>query len=88
MTDLPSKTEFETIARGYEANPSLTMSLNAKAYTDPRWHKVDLQEINARTWQWVCHVEKLRNPGDYIAVEIAGQPIAVVRDRDGTLRAF
>lgn len=88
MTELPSKADFDTIARGYDANPSRTYSLNARAYTDPRWYNVDLQEIIARTWQWVCHVEKLRNPGDYIAVEIAGQPIAVVRDRDGALRAF
>lgn len=88
MTGLPSKSDFDTIAQGYDANPSRTLSLNAAAYTDPRWHNVDLQEIIAKTWQWVCHVEKVRNPGDYIAVEIAGQPIAVVRDRDGTLRAF
>ncbi|ATQ56404.1 aromatic ring-hydroxylating oxygenase subunit alpha [Paracoccus yeei] len=88
MTELPSKSEFENIARGYDSNPSRTMSLNAKAYTDPRWYQVDLQAIIAKTWQWVCHVEKVRNPGDYIAVEIAGQPVAVVRDREGKLRAF
>ena len=88
MTELPSQSEFATIANGYDKNPSRTFSLNAKAYTDPRWYNVDLQEIIARTWQWVCHVEKVRNPGDYIAVEVAGKPIAVVRDREGKLRAF
>lgn len=88
MTELPSTSEFEAIAEGYDADPSRTLSLNARAYTDPRWFNVDLQEIIAKTWQWVCHVEKVRSPGDYIAVEIAGRPIAVVRDRDGTLRAF
>lgn len=88
MTELPNKSEFDAISRGYDANPSRTMSLNADAYTDPRWYQVDLQAIIARTWQWVCHVEKVRNPGDYIAVEIAGQPVAVVRDREGKLRAF
>ncbi|WP_294926504.1 ring-hydroxylating oxygenase subunit alpha [uncultured Paracoccus sp.] len=88
MTELPNKSEFDAISRGYDANPSRTMSLNADAYTDPRWYQVDLQAIIARTWQWVCHVEKVRNPGDYIAVQIAGQPVAVVRDREGKLRAF
>ncbi|MEF9604769.1 aromatic ring-hydroxylating dioxygenase subunit alpha, partial [Paracoccus sp. PXZ] len=88
MTELPSKSEFEYIARGYDSNPSRTMSLNADAYTDPRWYQVDLQAIIAKTWQWVCHVEKVRNPGNYIAAEIAGQPVAVVRDREGKLRAF
>lgn len=88
MTELPSRSDFADIKRGYDANASRTMSLRANAYTDPRWHNVDLQEIIAKTWQWVCHVEKLRTPGDFIALDIAGQPIAVVRDREGTLRAF
>lgn len=88
MTELPSKSEFRNIAHGYDANPSRTMSLNADAYTDPRWYQVDLQAIIAKTWQWVCHVEKVRKPGDYIAVQIAGHPVAVVRDREGKLRAF
>lgn len=88
MTELPNKSDFEAIAGGYDPNPSRTMSLKADAYTDPRWYSADLQAIFARTWQWVCHVEKVRNPGDYIAVEVAGQPVAVVRDREGVLRAF
>ena len=47
-----------------------------------------IQKIIKQTWQWVCHVEKTRQPGSYISVEIAGQPIAVVRDKNGELRAF
>lgn len=88
MTQLPSKEQFSMIAKGYDANASRSQSLRAQAYTDPAWHQVDLQEIIAKTWQWVCHVEKLRAPGSYTTIEIAGQPIAVVRDRDGVLRAF
>lgn len=88
MTELPSTSEFEAIRGGFDPNPSRTLSLKADAYTDPRWYNVDIREIIARTWQWVCHVEKLRNPGDYLATEIAGRPIAVVRDREGVLRAF
>ncbi|MEO1284233.1 MAG: ring-hydroxylating oxygenase subunit alpha [Pseudomonadota bacterium] len=64
------------------------MSLHADAYVSSDWYKADLQAIIARTWQWVCHVEKLRKPGSYMTVTIAGMPVAVVRDRDNTLRAF
>ncbi|WFU05766.1 ring-hydroxylating oxygenase subunit alpha (plasmid) [Rhizobium sp. CB3171] len=88
MSLLPSKDEFAAIAKGYSPNASRSLSLNAVAYTDPRWYGADLQAILAKSWQWVCHVEKLRAPGAYVTVEIAGQPIAVVRDRDGVLRAF
>ncbi|MFX0544129.1 aromatic ring-hydroxylating oxygenase subunit alpha [Roseovarius sp. S1116L3] len=88
MTDQPTAEEFAKISRGYDENPSRSLSLRAEAYTDPAWHAVDVQQILAKTWQWVCHVEKLRQPGSYVTVQIAGQPIAVVRCLDGMLRAF
>ena len=43
---------------------------------------------SSHSWQWVCHIEKLREPGAYVTTTIAGQSIMVVRDKDGTLRAF
>ncbi|MDA7965500.1 ring-hydroxylating oxygenase subunit alpha [Ruegeria sp.] len=88
MTQLPSKTQFARIADGYSPDPFNTQSLKAEAYVDPAWFQVDQNGILAKTWQWVCHVEKLRAPGSYVTVEIAGRPIAVVRDREGALRAF
>ena len=64
------------------------MSLHKDAYVQSDWYEVDRQGIIAKSWQWVCHVEKLREPGSYVATEIAGQPVAIVRDREGVLRAF
>jgi len=60
----------------------------ADAYTCTSWFDKDTQQIIKRTWQWVCHVEKTREPGAFITVDIAGHPIAIVRDKDGELRAF
>jgi len=88
MNLLPTRKEFSTINEGYSPNPSASFSLKADAYVDPRWHGVDIEQIIAKTWQWVCHVEKVREPGAYVTVEIAGRPIVVIRDRDGVLRAF
>ncbi len=88
MTRMPTKSEFKSIRRGFDANPARSMSLKADAYTAPSWFKADQELIIAKTWQWVCHVEKVREPGAFATFEIAGRPIAVVRDRDGVLRAF
>ncbi len=88
MTELPTKADFAGISAGFDANPSRSQSLRKEAYVDPRWHNVDLESIIAKTWQWVCHVEKLREPGAFVTIDIAGQPIAIVRDREGVLRAF
>jgi phenylpropionate dioxygenase-like ring-hydroxylating dioxygenase large terminal subunit len=88
MTLLPSRQEFDAIREGYSPDPLRSLSLRSEAYTDPRWYQADLDAIIAKSWQWVCHVEAVRNPGDYVAVEIAGRPVVVVRDQEGGLRAF
>jgi choline monooxygenase len=64
------------------------MSLHADAYTDPKWFDVDQRAIFARTWQWLCHAEKLREPGGYVTGTVAGMPVVAVRDEAGALRAF
>ncbi len=64
------------------------MSLHADAYTDPRWADVEREAIFSRTWQWVCHVEKLRDPGAYVTTAVAGRSVLVVRSGGGDLRAF
>ncbi|UZE26392.1 ring-hydroxylating oxygenase subunit alpha [Pseudomonas sp. B21-056] len=80
--------QFEFIKQGYHPDPLVSQSLRADAYVDPQWFRLDQQEILAKSWQWVCHVEKVREPGTYTTADIAGHPVAVVRDHDGTLRAF
>lgn len=81
-------TDLTAINRGYDLNASRSYSLAADAYTNNQWFDTDQQQIIRKTWQWVCHVEKTREPGSYIATEIAGHPIIVIRDKSGTLRAF
>ena len=80
--------DVREIGLGYSADPERSMSLRSDAYTEPKWLDADLEGILARTWQWVCHVEKLAEPGSYVSETIAGMPVAIVRDRDGGLRAF
>lgn len=79
---------FLNISAGYNRDPSKSKSLLADAYTQDRWYRRDLDDIIAKTWQWVCHCEKTREPGSYVTIEIAGRPIVVVRDSNGELRAF
>lgn len=80
--------DVRAIGAGFDPDPARSMSLRSDAYTEPEWAEADLEAIFARTWQWVCHVEQLGRPGSYVSASIAGMPVAVVRDRDGSLRAF
>ncbi len=88
MTTDMTADKVRQIASGYHEEPARSLSLRADAYTDPGWLAFEQQAIFATSWQWVCHAEKLREPGAYVTAEIAGQPICVVRDKSGTLRAF
>ena len=80
--------DLNRIRGGYDLLPGRSLSLLAEAYTDARWFDWDRRQILSRSWQWVCHVEKLRTPGAFVTAEIAGRPIALVRGKDGKLRAF
>src|ERR687887_2028345 len=77
--------DVREIAVGFDADPARSMSLRSEAYTEPKWLDADLKAIFARTWQWVCHVEKLAKPGSYVSATIAGMPVVVVGDRGGAV---
>ena len=80
--------DFERIQRGYHSDPAASQSLQAEAYTSAEWYRAEQNAVFSQSWQWVCHVEKVREPGSFTTAMIAGHSIAIVRDRDGTLRAF
>ena len=87
MTD-PATNPVADIAHGWDPDPSRSLSLHADAYTRDAWFDADQRQIISRSWQWLCHIEKLREPGSYVADDIAGVPIVAVRGKDGELRAF
>ena len=57
-------------------------------YTDPAVYEMEKDKLFYRTWQYVGHVSKLQNPGDYLTARIADQSILVSRGKEGELRAF
>ena len=58
------------------------------AYTAPDFLKAEIEHVFAKDWVCVGRADGLRDPGDYIAHEIAGQPIIVLREASGRLRAM
>jgi len=57
-------------------------------YTTDAFLNEELSQIFARDWYCVGRTDALAQPGDYVAAELAGQPIVVLRDTDGGLRAL
>jgi phenylpropionate dioxygenase-like ring-hydroxylating dioxygenase large terminal subunit len=57
-------------------------------YTDPRFHALDAEAVISATWQPIGHVSQVSDAGRHVVGEVAGNPIVVVRDAEGVLRAF
>lgn len=57
-------------------------------YTSPEFLELEQHRIFARDWLCAGRASALPEPGDYLTMEIAGEPVIVLRDRDGQLRAM
>jgi phenylpropionate dioxygenase-like ring-hydroxylating dioxygenase large terminal subunit len=67
---------------------TLIKALSADAYIDADVYRQEQDKIFARNWQFTCHVEKLRNSGDFVVCEVAGESLIVIRENDETINAF
>jgi len=63
-------------------------SLPGAAYTDPDLHEVDLALVWQRQWVFVGTVAELREPGDYLTVDLGRASVMVLRDDDEQVQAF
>lgn len=67
---------------------NLERTLPRAAYVSDEFFARERERILARQWFCVGRLESLTAPGDYCAVDVAGESIVVVRGKDGALRAF
>ncbi len=83
-----SLADVDRAGRDHIENPAAAGTLHAETYTEQRWYDFEQEAVFARSWQWVCHREKLARSGDYVTATVAGFGVLVVRDGGGALRGF
>jgi choline monooxygenase len=64
------------------------INLAGRYYVEPRLYEAERQAIFRRCWQMLGPASQVAIPGRYLAVEIMGWKLFVIRCRDGALRAF
>ena len=58
------------------------------AYRAPAFFDLEQERVFAGTWVAVAFAEEVGEPGQVLVATVAGQPLIVTRDRQGTLRGF
>ena len=69
-------------------SPTLQRSLPSSWYRDPRVYAVEKERIFCREWIAAGRAEELPAAGDHRIIDVLGESILIVRNRDGELRAF
>jgi choline monooxygenase len=70
------------------ANQELKLNMSPRAYVERDFFAAERNAIFWRTWQIIGSQSSLTKRGDYIATDIAGAQIFVIRDASDNLRAF
>jgi len=73
---------------GMNEDAGLRYGLPSRYYLMPEVFEAEKERIFYRSWQFACHLETVRKPGDYATCSVADQDLMVIRDRAGQLRAF
>lgn len=77
--------------RHYEAvrRPLLQAeTLPTWCYTDQGFYRREVERIWRKAWNFLGHVDQVKQPGDYLSLTFAGVPLFIIRGKDNVIRAF
>ena len=70
-----------TAARPFED----AIAMPPEVYTSENFRTRELERVFRHDWVCVGRASALSKPGDYLTYDLAGQPVAVIRDRRDAL---
>lgn len=83
---LPGITTEQLARAGQPLEQAYT--LPPAAYTDPDVYAREVTAIMRTSWLPLARVDQIPNPGDYLSLDLFGQPIMVVHGTDGEIRTM
>lgn len=61
-------------------------TLPPEAYTSAAFHQWEIDHVLKPEWLCVAHISQVAEPGDFLALDMLGEPLIVVRGKDGSIR--
>ncbi|MEC8824256.1 MAG: aromatic ring-hydroxylating dioxygenase subunit alpha [Verrucomicrobiota bacterium] len=87
-----SRNAFEIICQEIIASSELTreksMSLPSGAYVSPEFMNWEVNEIFRKEWISLGHQSQVSKPGDFVRVDVCGEPLLVTRGKDNEVRVL
>ena len=80
MPSLPSSAAIEALIEKDQVHKDI--------YISQELFELEQRELFGNTWNYLGHTSQIPQAGDFFTVDIAGQPLLVIRDEAGEVRAF
>jgi phenylpropionate dioxygenase-like ring-hydroxylating dioxygenase large terminal subunit len=68
--------------------PDENFGLPGWIYRDADFLRAEKDQVFAASWQIICHLNDMPEPGDYHTLDFLGEPIVAVRGKDLGVKAF
>lgn len=81
-------TLVEKLSRLAKRDLADASTMPGEVYASREFFDLELERIFAREWHCAGRAESIPRPGDYLTWRIGAQPVAVVRQKDGSLKAL
>jgi len=63
-------------------------ALPAWVYNNAQLSRLEFERVLRPSWQIVCHANSIPKTGDFQTLDLGSDSVMVLRDRDGSIRAF
>ncbi|MEM9016570.1 MAG: aromatic ring-hydroxylating dioxygenase subunit alpha [Verrucomicrobiota bacterium] len=84
--------DFESICRDIIDSSELprkrSQSLPSGSYVSSEFMNWEVEEIFRKEWISLCHISQVPNPGDFVRVDLCGEPLLVSRGKDEKIRVL
>ena len=88
MTKMDSATFSPATYKATRASIDEAYTLPREVYLSKEWYDREVDSIFLKSWLIATREEEIPDPGDYVRVDIVGEPLIILRDRSGSIRAL